>query len=125
MYMIMLVIDDPNLVDAVLDAWQAVGIDGATIVESTGLHRRRATTLGARYSFGFPRVVERVEEGHYTLFVVVDEESMVEKCLSSAESVLGDLDLPQTGLFAAWPLMTSKGIDKRQRSADRRTEAVE
>lgn len=125
MYMIMLVIDDPNLVDAVLDAWQAVGIDGATIVESTGLHRRRATTLGARYSFGFPHVVERVEEGHYTLFVVVDEESMVEKCLSSAESVLGDLDLPQTGLFAAWPLMTSKGIDKRQRSADRRTEAVE
>ncbi len=108
-----------------LDAWQAVGIDGATIVESTGLHRRRATTLGARYSFGFPRVVERVEEGHYTLFVVVDRESMVEECLSSAESVLGDLDLPQTGLFAAWPLMASKGIEKKQKSAEGRTEAVE
>ena len=86
MYMIMLVIDDPNLVDEVLDAWQAVGVDGATIVESTGLHRRRATTLGARYSFGFPRVVERVEEGHYTLFVAVDDEPMVTACLASAEA---------------------------------------
>jgi hypothetical protein len=125
MYMIMLVIDDPNLVDEVLDSWQAVGVDGATIVESTGLHRRRATTLGARYSFGFPRVVERVEEGHYTLFVVVDEEPMVQNCLTSAETVLGDLDLPQTGMFAAWPLMACKGTEKKPRSTERKTEAVE
>ena len=115
MYMIMLVIDDPNLVDEVLDAWQAVGVDGATIVESTGLHRRRATTLGARYSFGFPRVVERVEEGHYTLFAVVDNEPIVNACLTSAENVLGDLDLPQTGLFAAWPLAVCKGFEKTEK----------
>lgn len=125
MYMIMLVIDDPNLVDEVLDAWQAVGVDGATIVESTGLHRRRATTLGARYSFGFPRVVERVEEGHYTLFVAVHDEPMVQACLSNAEAVLGDLDLPQTGFFAAWPLMACKGFDVSQASAERISEADE
>lgn len=129
MYMIMLVIDDPNLVDEVLDSWQAVGVDGATIVESTGLHRRRATTLGARYSFGFPRVVERVEEGHYTLFVVVYDEPMVQACLTSAESVIGDLDLPQTGLFTAWPLMVCKGVEKnrsnKEKQTERLTEAVE
>ncbi len=55
MFMIMMVIDDPSLLDEVLDAWQSVGVTGATIVESSGLHRRRATTIGARYSFGLPR----------------------------------------------------------------------
>ena len=113
MHMIMFVIDDPNLVDEVLDAWQKVGVDGATIVESSGLHRRRATTVGARYSFGFPRVVERVEEGHYTLFVAVEDEAMVQACLAAGEAVTGDLSLPQTGFFAAWPLYTCKGIEQR------------
>ena len=112
MYMIMLVIDDPNLVDEVLDAWQAVGVDGATIVESTGLHRRRATTVGARYSFGFPRVVERVKEGHFTLLVAVEDEAMVQACLDAAETISGDLYNPQTGFFAAWPLFMAKGMDR-------------
>ncbi len=31
MHMIMLVLDDPSLLDELLDAWQAVGITGATI----------------------------------------------------------------------------------------------
>ncbi|MCB0130745.1 MAG: hypothetical protein KDD78_07845 [Caldilineaceae bacterium] len=109
MNMIMLVIDNPDLLDQVLDAWQAVGINGATIVESTGLHRRRATTLGARFAFGMPRVVERVEEGHYSIFVLVDTAEDVERCLRAAESVTGDLDAPHTGLFAAWPLAMVKG----------------
>ena len=119
MYMIMLVIDNPALLDEVLDSWQNVGVDGATIVESSGLHRRRATTVGARYTFGFPRVVERVEEGHYTLLVAVDEEAMVQACLAAAEEVVGDLDLPQTGFFAAWPLYASKGSEKAKSNRKR------
>lgn len=112
MYMIMLVIDNPELLDEVLDAWQNAGVDGATIIESSGLHRRRATTVGARYTFGFPRVVERVEQGHYTLFVAVEDQEMVQPCLDAAEDVIGDLDQPQTGFFAAWPLYASKGSEK-------------
>ena len=109
MHMIMLVLDDPSLLDEVLDAWQAVGITGATIVKSSGLHRRRATTLGARYGFGLPRVVERIEEGHYTIFVVADDRAMIQPCLDAVETVTGDLDLPGTGMFATWELGFTKG----------------
>jgi hypothetical protein len=112
MYMIMFVIDDPALLDSVLDAWQKAGVDGATIVESSGLHRRRATTVGARYSFGFPRVVERVKEGHFTLFVAVNDEAMVQACLDAAETITGDLHEPQTGFFTAWPLYAAKGMER-------------
>ena len=112
MFMIMFVIDDPSKLDALLDAWQKVGVDGATIVESSGLHRRRATTVGARYSFGFPRVVERVKAGHFTLLVAVQDETMVQACLDAAETITGNLHDPQTGFFAAWPLYTAKGMER-------------
>lgn len=118
MHMIMLVLDDPSLLDEVLDAWQAVGVTGATIVESSGLHRRRATALGARYGFGLPRVVERIEEGHYTVFAVVEEQSMVQPCLAAVETVTGDLDQPQTGMFATWELGFSKGAASHPMEAE-------
>ena len=109
MQMIMFVLDDPTRLDELLDAWYEVGIQGVTIVESTGLHRRRAQTLGARYSFGFPRVVEAIEEGHYTLFAVVADEDAVQTCLDAVESVVGDLIEPHSGVYASWELSTAKG----------------
>ena len=109
MYICMLVLDDQGKLDALLDAWHSGGIYGATIVASTGLHRRRAMVAAARATAGLPRVVERVEEGHFTLFVVVDNEAMARTCLAVAETVTGDLDLPDTGMFVAWPLAVTKG----------------
>ncbi len=41
MYMLMFVLDDPGRLDPVLEAWEQVGIRGVTIIESTGIHRRR------------------------------------------------------------------------------------
>jgi hypothetical protein len=108
-FMCMLVLDDPGRLDALLDAWHGDGIYGATILPSTGLHRRRAMAMAARAAAGLPRVVERAEEGHYTLLVVVDTEATVRRCLAVAERVTGDLDLPDTGMFVAWPLAVTKG----------------
>ncbi len=110
MHMVMLVIDDMDRLDEVLDAWLEVGVAGATIIESTGLHRLRFKSLGARYSFGLPRASDRVEQGHYTVFVAVKDVGQARQCLAAAESVLGDLDDPHTGIFAAWPLTVSKGL---------------
>lgn len=110
MHMVMLVIDDMDRLDAVLDAWLAVGVAGATIIETTGLHRLKFKSLGARYSFGFPRVTDRVEHGHYTVFVAVRDLGQARQCLDAAEEVLGNLDDPHTGIFTAWPLSLGKGL---------------
>ena len=40
MYVIMFVLDNPNNLDKILEAWQNAGISGVTIIESTGVHRR-------------------------------------------------------------------------------------
>lgn len=110
MHMVMLVLDDPAQLDAVLDAWEKASLPGATIIESTGVHRLRAASerVHARYTFGHP--AGQIELGHYTLFTIVPDRQAVERCLAATEAVVGDLEGPSTGILAAWPLALVKGI---------------
>ncbi len=55
-----------------------------------------------------------VEEGHITLFVIVDGEQMVQDCLHATEQIVTDLDGPNTGVFAAWPLAVVRGVPPRK-----------
>jgi len=107
MYMILFVLDDPDRLDEVLDAWEKAGVNGVTIVESTGIHRLRRQSIPMRYVF---QQSSAVEEGHFTLIAIVPGEPAVQACLHATESLIGDLLQPNTGVFAAWPLTTVKGI---------------
>lgn len=107
MYMIMFVLDDIQFTDAILESWSNLGVSGATIVESSGLHRRLKKSIPMRYAFN---TSETVETGNLTFFVMVKTNQMVEACLESIEKIVGDLNLPNTGVFSAWPISTVKGI---------------
>lgn len=111
MYMVMLVLDVADRLDAVLDAWNAVGVRGATIAETTGVHRRRAKRgrVAAPYAIG-SRGPAGQEQGNYTLWTIVPDEETMQRCLAEAEKVVGDLDGPNTGVLAAWPLTLVKGV---------------
>jgi hypothetical protein len=113
MFMIMFVLDDPSQLDALLETWEKAGIRGATIVESTGIHRRRKRILPMRYVF---QTTGDVEESHYTLFVIVESDRLVQACLHATEQLVGNLDEPNTGVFAAWPLAVVKGLPPAQES---------
>jgi hypothetical protein len=107
MFMIMCVIDDPDQLNAVLDSWQAAGISGVTIVESSGLHRHRRTPwIPMRYAFASTSS----ERGNVTLFAVVEPFEMIQKCLEATENIVGDLDEPNTGIFVALPVAAAKGV---------------
>lgn len=111
MNMIMLVLDDPKHLDAVLDAWSEVGVTGTTIFETTGFYRRRAHPLGLRYWFATPHPASGgLEEGHFTLLAIVPDEGVVRRCLDATEGVVGDLDSPHTGIFSAWEVPIVKGL---------------
>jgi hypothetical protein len=111
MHMVMFVLDDPDMLDRVLDAWDAIQVSGVTIVESTGLNRRaKARQVGAPFMAGINRIMGSALEGHYTLFTIVKGEHMVKACIRAAESVVGDLDQPNSGVLSAWPLTNVKGV---------------
>ncbi|MGQ9554810.1 MAG: hypothetical protein ACUVWR_11925 [Anaerolineae bacterium] len=109
MYMVMFVLDNPDRLYDVLAAWRKAGIGGATIMESTGIHRlQRCARIHAR--FDFAHLAEGCELGHYTLLAIVKDEATVQACLRACESIVGDLDEPNTGVLAAWPLSLVKGV---------------
>jgi len=110
MYMVMLVLDDADRLDAVVDAWAGIGISGATIVESTGIYRHRATRGKVHARYNFAGAGGGAEFGNYTLFAVVPDEAVARQCLAAVEGVVGDLDGPNTGVLAAWPLAVVKGV---------------
>lgn len=111
MYAITFVLDDPNRLDEVLTAWAEVGVRGVTIMESTGWQRRRIqqSMLGARFDFASLAGSARLEN-HITLFVIVENRSIVDKALETAESIVGNLDEPNTGILVAWPVEIVKGL---------------
>ncbi len=117
MHMLMFVLDDPQQLDPILEAWEALGVSGVTIVESTGYQRRKKQRARLPMRFSFEPLALGGEEGHYTLFTIVSDEAQARQCLSAAEGVLGDLDGPDTGVLAAWPLSVVKGVPGK-READ-------
>lgn len=110
MHMIFFVLDDPEHLHEILEAWERVGVRGVTVIESTGLHRIRRQFIPMRYVSS----LTNQEESHLTLFAIVDKESQIQACLHAAEQVVGDLDGPNTGVLAAWPLSLVKGLPEAE-----------
>ena len=110
MLMVMLVLDQPESLDDVLDAWRDVGVSGVTVTESEGAQRRaaRQAFVPARYSLG--GMVASPADGNFTLWSIVPDERMAQRCLEAAELILGDLDDPHNGVMAVWPLLWTKGV---------------
>lgn len=113
MLMVMLVLDQPELLDEVLNAWGDAGVSGVTVSESEGAQRRAArhAYVPARYALG--GMVPSSPERNYTLWTIVPDDRTAHRCLEAAELILGDLDDPNNGVMAVWPLLWTKGIPGR------------
>jgi|WetSurMetagenome_2_1015567.scaffolds.fasta_scaffold11238_2 nitrogen regulatory protein P-II 1 len=111
MQMMMLVLDDPSNLEKVLEAWSALGVSGATIIESSGLHRHQLEHIPMRYAYGDSSLEET---GNITLLAVVEDEKKARDCLKRVEQIVGDLDQPNTGIFSTWPLTITKGVPSRE-----------
>jgi len=118
MHMILCVLNNPDKLDAVLDAWDAIGVTGATIIESTGRHSRKAQRVRLHLRYAFEAQIAECEECNYTLFALVQGEDVVSRCIEATESVVGDLSGPNTGVIAAWPLAIVKGLPKKPRGTE-------
>ena len=111
MYALLFVLDDPDRLDELLTVWADIGVRGVTIMESTGWQRRRIqqSMIGVRFDFSSLAGGARLEN-HMTLFVVVENQEIVQNALEAAETIVGDLDGPNTGILVAWPIEIIKGL---------------
>lgn len=112
-YMVMFVLDDIDKCSPIFDAWEAAGVNGITILESTGLGRIRRQA-GFRDDLplmpSIRYLLQTREEHHRTIFTLVKTEAMVDKIIAATESVVGDLNEPDRGVIFVLPVMRVVGI---------------
>lgn len=115
-YLVVLIVDDVDNCPAILDAWEAAGVLGVSILASTGLgHIRRA---GLRDDIplipSLQDLIEGEEVHHRTLFSVVDNQEMVDKMVALAQQIIGDLENPNTGFLFVVPVSQVYGLGKHR-----------
>jgi nitrogen regulatory protein PII len=104
--MVIFVLDDINRCQDVLDAWEAVGIIGVTILESSGLGRVRQAGMRDDLPLmpSLSDLFKRTETHHRTLFTVVEHQDEIDAIVAATQAVIGSLDQPNTGFLFVLPV---------------------
>lgn len=107
--LLVVIVDDTNKVPALLEAWQAVGVPGSTILNGVGGYRTKnwlqQVGLGSITEF-----IARKENETKLILSVIEDEETLQKTIEVTEMVVGDFSTPDTGLFFVVPLSYAKGI---------------
>jgi len=116
MYLIILFLYNPDLLEELLKEWDGEGVEGATVQFSTGMERI-LQKQGIRDDLplipSLDDFYEAPETVSRTIFVVIKEEAMIEKILAATQRVTGDLNTPGTGVLLVMPVFKAYGIDKQ------------
>lgn len=117
-HMILLVLDNLEHCPSVLDAWEALGVPGITILESTGLARMK---LGIRDDLplmpSITSLLKGREEHHRTLFTVVEGEAQVDRVIEATQTITGNLDDAHNGVLFVLPVARVVGLHGAQKRA--------
>jgi nitrogen regulatory protein PII len=114
MYLILFVLDNPDKLEELLDAWEKAGTGGATVLSSTGMHRLNAGVIRDDLPLipGLDDFYKRVEDYHRTLFTIVKDDEMINKIVDATQKVVGNLNEPNTGILVVLPTAQVYGLEK-------------
>jgi hypothetical protein len=110
-YLLIVVLNHLDRMPALLEAWQAIGISGVTMMESAGSHRARTwlSTMGLE---ALGRLFKVDEVQTCTLFTALDREDLLARAIAEAERVVGGFEQPESGLLMVLPVAQIRGLHK-------------
>ena len=112
--MVIFLLDDIDRCQDILDAWEAAGIRGVTILESSGLGRVRQAGMREDLPLmpSLSDLFKRKETRHRTLFTVTNDQEKIDAIVEATQSVVGDLEKPNTGFLFVLPVSQVYGRSK-------------
>jgi nitrogen regulatory protein PII len=113
-YLVVIIVDDPEVTPQVLEAWDHLGVSGATILESSGMGRIKKHGLRDDIPL-MPRLEDFLDvrnEPSTTILSVVESEALVEEMASVAQEITGNLDDPHTGFMFIVPVLRAYGLGR-------------
>lgn len=116
-FLVVFVLDDPELLEEVLNAWEHVGVSGITVLHSSGLGRtRQGVMMDDLPMFPSLEALEIAQENFSrTLFSAVDGQDAVDAVVKATQQVVGDLSNPRTGVLFVLPVIQAYGLQKKGR----------
>jgi hypothetical protein len=100
------------LCDDVLLAWENAGVQGVTILPSTGINRIQQRALLEEMPL-IPSLEDffaNREIGNRTLFTVVQDEQIIDQIVNLTQNIVGELSEPNTGILIVLPVVKVYGL---------------
>ena len=117
MYLILFVLNDPDKLEDLLITWEENGIQGATVLFSTGLGRIRELDAWRDDMPLIPSLrdfYEIPENLNRTIFTIVQDEVQVDAIVAATKNIVGELDEQETGLLLVLPILRVYGANKKK-----------
>lgn len=115
--LVILIANDPEDCMPILEAWEALGVSGVTILESSGLGRIREAGIRDDIPLmpSLRDLFASKEVHHRTLLSVVDDAETVEKMIGAAQHIIGDLEKEHTGFLFVVPVTRVVGMGRNRK----------
>jgi nitrogen regulatory protein PII len=115
-YLVVMIVENIDHCPDILDAWEEIGVLGVTLLASTGLGKIRRAGLRDDLPLmpSLQDLIEGEETQNRTLLSVVDSQELVDKMVSAAQKVIGNLDDPHTGFLFVVPGVQAYGLGKHR-----------
>ncbi|MCU0488534.1 MAG: hypothetical protein MUE67_06250 [Anaerolineales bacterium] len=113
-HLVVLIVNEPEDCPALLDAWEAAGVKGITILNSSGLGRVRRAGLREDLPLmpSLEDLFQDEEIYHRMLLSVVEDQEMVDRLVKVTREITGDLDRPHSGFMFVVPVSQVYGLDR-------------
>jgi CBS domain-containing protein len=112
-HLLVVILHDVKRLPEMLQAWQEVGVPGATILRSAGAYR--VATWLSRVGLGaLDRLFESEAAGQRTLLAAIEDDDLLSRAIGEAERVMGGFDRPDSGLLLVLPVAQVCGLHKVQ-----------
>ena len=109
--LLIVILDDLACMPDLLQAWQAIGVPGTTILESVGAYR--VSTWLSRVGLGaLDGLFEAKEVRRRTLLAAIEDDDLLAQAVAEAERVVGGFDRPDSGLLLVLPVAQARGLHK-------------
>ena len=115
-YLIILVVHDIEKLEDLLLAWEKAGTSGITVLPSIGMKKMdevKALREDLPLLPMLSSLFEQDEELNRTVFTIVEGDELMEAVVIATETILGNLDLPNTGVMVVLPAIKAFGLHRK------------
>lgn len=112
--LVVMVLDNPDQLGDVLQAWREAGAPGVTILNSTGL--QRVSEGGLREDLPLMPSLAQVLKGemaeHRTLFALIEDEAVRDRLIAATRALIA-FEEPHSGLLFVIPVSQHWGTQEQ------------